>query len=781
MKVPIFFSKIVVALLVIALVCAFCSELSTLRAQALLLGDVSGDGDITSVDASMALQIAHGLLSSTSDQRSAADADQDGSITSADAEVILKCAAEKCSAFIWETIGIGGGTLEADDLTLTIPPGAFSEETTIAVKTVDPYPIQYENLDALGSVYQLEHFPPIQEPITVEVSFDPSVISTEDSVYVYQEQTSFITEGVGEAQSGRPRLDTEVDWINGTATIQIAPSATNAAAADPDFIKFSGLQDSDQISEQGAVSVGAFSSSALLDLAEVKDEFFHIKDFSNSSTIDYLNKIMEFLHKAKKELEGLKFSVLVEGQHELPMAVYITDNFQSTNPDAIAEAVRFGNPYDSYIDVKPGEADGQKQIDTGHELFHIVQYLYGAYSTFSWNYQYTWLSEASSVWFETKLTEDKEYSSWQATNNRTFIYSSLEKEDTYHGYGASSFLTYLTDQSEYGEGLVFTIFQKIKNGEDNEIGTGALQAALGGSEKLSELFREFAFTFISKTTTHTNWWEPGPPPGGEVQLYPEIDPQKYTADLTALSAWNVIANPPHGSSDRDYKLVASLAGDNLFIKGAVYARDSSSDPWQLSCEFSPGGTCEVAQFFGEEKKRSANVILVNQQAEYPYNQTIPFTLTLEVIEGDKEDDNPVGHPTESLCPSSIMVNKGVFDEEDIRKYNYHSFELEDYNYESHCRYVEEGESELDARPVSLVLFYSPGLPISSYESGRCGEEGDIIVDVSHYAHSTIRTITAVLFKIGLSTEEEVNTVRQFLSSAVDAKVGVRCLAPDDQL
>jgi hypothetical protein len=170
--------------------------------------------------------------------------------------------------------------------------------------------------------------------------------------------------------------------------------------------------------------------------------------------------------------------------------------------------------------------------------------------------------------------------------------------------------------------------------KDKDTGIGALQAALGSSDELSEFFRDFAFKFISGTTEHTNWPEP-PPKGGEISLYPEMEPPKYTPDLSALSAWNVILNPPvFGSPDENYKLVVSLEGGNQFIKGAVYARDTASTTWQTPpCELSPDGTpCEVTQFFSLNRKRSANVILVNQQAESPYNQVVPVTLTLEVKE-----------------------------------------------------------------------------------------------------------------------------------------------------
>ncbi len=636
MKATLSFSRVVSVALLAAILSALCCVLSTPRAQEMVLGDVSGDGAITSVDASMALQIANGMLTPSGDQRSAADADRDGAVTAADAEMILQCAAEKCSSFIQEPIGPDGGILSADELTIAIPPGALSEVSKIIIKTIAPYPIQYENLDALGSFYQLEPFPPIQRPITVEISFDPNVISTDASVYIYQEEMSYITGGVGETLSGRPRLDTTVDRMHGTATIQIDPSETYLSAAHSNNLIASLAQRGSFLSYgQGALVsfVGVLSPA---ELPHAQDSYFFVVDFTGSYAIVGLPaQMLLFLNKAYDELKRLNFS-LDEGK-KLPMAIYITNYLNSSEDNVPAEAVLPSYPayqaYYSYINVKPGFSDAEYKVFLGHELFHIIQGLYGAYSTFKFHYQYLWLREASSTWFEVKVSDQgTNHFSDKARTNSTFIYAPLEKEDEDHGYGASAFLTYLTDRDEYGEGLIHAMYQKIKNEEDNHTGTGALQAALGGGEKLGELFGDFALQFISGTTGHANWPEPGPPPGGEMQMTPDQQDEKQI-NLPALSAWNIQVNPPRGFNPLEsYKLVVSLKGGNRFIKGAVYARATASSPWQSACEFAPDETCVIENFFGSGGKRSANVILVNRQAEHPYNQVVPVTLTLKVQE-----------------------------------------------------------------------------------------------------------------------------------------------------
>ncbi len=631
-----FVRRILVVSLITAIIAAFGVEPFPCRAQEVLLGDVSGDGDITSVDASMTLQIANGILFPTAAQRSAADANQDGDVTPADAATILQCAAEKCSAFTWKTLGSRGGTLEAEDLTITIPPGTFSEEATIIVKTIDPYPVQYENLDALGSFYQLEQFPRIQQPITIEISFDPGAISTEESFYIYQEQMSYITGGGGVTQSGHPRVDTEVDRINGTATIQIVPRETNPAAASSNILLNSPESQGSYLSNDlNTIILGALTGARKP--PQVIDDYFHVIDLTNNGTLD-LEKIKQPFHEAKDELEDLGF---IFEERIKPVEVRIIDSLHTKEDEAFAETFYPDCPkfFDPHINILPGLSGDTFKIAAGHELFHILQFFYGAYRSdclgFATTYRYKWLREASSVWFEKKVSETGgEYFSERAEAHKDFIYSALETEKITHGYGASSFLTYLTD--EYSDELILTIYQKIKNQEDNGTSTGALQAALGGSDRLSELFREFAFKFISKTTEHANWTEPYRP-DAEIDMGKDQKTSQQQS-LSALSAWNLKVNPKFpGFPLKDYTLEVSLEGGNQFITGAVYTRDGegeSSGPWKLEFEFSPGETREVEHFYNGRtwEKCSANVILVNQQAEHPYNQVVPVTLHLKVKE-----------------------------------------------------------------------------------------------------------------------------------------------------
>jgi hypothetical protein len=122
------------------------------------LGDINGDGDITSVDAAMVLQIVNGSMTPNSSQTSAADADQNGKITASDAEMILYWAVQGLGvnppSILTEIvempvldsksapIGEAGGTITLPSgVTLTIPPGRLTQTETITLKKLDPLDI----------------------------------------------------------------------------------------------------------------------------------------------------------------------------------------------------------------------------------------------------------------------------------------------------------------------------------------------------------------------------------------------------------------------------------------------------------------------------------------------------------------------------------------------------------------------------------------------------------------------------------------------------------------
>lgn len=355
---------------------------------------------------------------------------------------------------------------------------------------------------------------------------------------------------------------------------------------------------------------------------------------------EYANKILMYLNEAKTKIEKQGFVFPVK---TFPINVYITEIGLSEEEPAKAhwDYISFDmlSLIFYYIEILPGLPDDQLRIHSGHELFHIAQWCYDAYSTFRWNYQFVWLNEAASVWFEAQMTDTEDtYVSNRVYNNLNFIYEPLEKETRRHGYGASSFLTYLTSKPEYYDSsLLLQIYEKVKAQQDNESksGTRALEEALGSDLQLSEEFNNFAFRYITKQIDQKRKWEEPEPSGGKLFINSIDTSQSRSITIADLSAWNCIVEPQMGFTvPENAFLQVFLEEADQPIKGAVYAKGAFT-PWVKVDDLTTGVKASIPQF-GKGNRISVNVVLVNDRALYPYNGNASAKVTIELKELSQE-------------------------------------------------------------------------------------------------------------------------------------------------
>lgn len=125
------------------------------------------------------------------------------------------------------------------------------------------------------------------------------------------------------------------------------------------------------------------------------------------------------------------------------------------------------------------------QATAGHELFHLVQFLYEPQTSFSkatgvFGRPFFWLEEATSTWFEPTAVAEPGYLPAIAKDNIAFIHTPLyfpESDNAQgHGYGASLFLRYLTQT--YGPQLIGEVWRWASEKNYSKTGAEALNEAL---------------------------------------------------------------------------------------------------------------------------------------------------------------------------------------------------------------------------------------------------------------------------------------------------------------
>ena len=356
---------------------------------------------------------------------------------------------------------------------------------------------------------------------------------------------------------------------------------------------------------------------------------------------EYANKILMYLNEAKTKIEKQGFLFPVK---TFPINVYITEIWLSEEEPATANRNYVSWDYVLsriyyYIKILPGLPDDRLRIHSGHELFHIAQWCYDAYSAIRWNYQFVWLNEAASVWFEAQMTDTEDtYISNRVYKNLNFIYEPLEKENRRHGYGASSFLTYLTSKPEYYDSnLLLQIYERVKAQQDSKSrsGTRALEEALGSDSQLSEEFNNFAFRYITKQIDQKRTWEEPEPSGGKLLINSIDTSQSRSITIADLSAWNCIVEPQMGFTVPDNAfLQVFLEEADLPIKGAIYAKGAVT-PWVKVDDLTTGVKASIPRF-GKSNRVYVNVVLVNDRALYPYNGNASAKVTIELKELSQE-------------------------------------------------------------------------------------------------------------------------------------------------
>ncbi len=131
------------------------------------------------------------------------------------------------------------------------------------------------------------------------------------------------------------------------------------------------------------------------------------------------------------------------------------------------------------------EEQREIQATAGHELFHLVQFLYEPQTSFSkatgvFGRPFFWLEEATSTWFEPMAVAESGYLPAIAKDNMAFIHTPLyfpeSGNEQGHGYGASLFLRYLTQK--YGSQLISEVWRRASDKNYSKTGAEALNEAL---------------------------------------------------------------------------------------------------------------------------------------------------------------------------------------------------------------------------------------------------------------------------------------------------------------
>ena len=495
-------------------------------------------------------------------------------------------------------IGTGGAILTGDDFTLEVPAGAFSEEATLQISSQpsDEYTLLDSRLMPGDTVFRFSGLPDFVEPLTLELSFDASKATDDILPMVYFEEEMRRSEGGGYVPAGRPLFGTEVDWENGVITATIPPSALADEKVRGD--KNGPLEFIASVVWNGGVQ-----------WTTVENEF---QISWNTGDVDqaWIDGLITDLTVSRMMLEAL-------GYEYCGLLTNYVDVHVRTIEGSDGNFFQSGFGISQcYLEIDPAKEGIERRAAAGHELFHLYQVCYGVCGH-ARAYNHEWLSEAVSVWFEPLLIGDSTYIPTVMNGNRDFITKGLETNTAAIGYGASTFMIWLTDK--YGDlNVPLEIFQKVALDPSSECASskGVDAALVDRGSNLTAEFREFSREFLLGTTGHDwNYTDPtnciltlSNPNNSYGVTLPDLSAQSFVTALNTDGA-------PVPSGDLTVQMQNNTPAN---VEAFVYSGPANNGPWTLAGTAHEGDEVIVAGF-GTGDFRKVKTVLVNSRT--PVNST----------------------------------------------------------------------------------------------------------------------------------------------------------------
>ncbi|MDD3558705.1 MAG: hypothetical protein PHW27_09040 [Melioribacteraceae bacterium] len=346
-----------------------------------------------------------------------------------------------------EVIGIGGGSIEYEDILISIPPGSFQSEHEIKILRDESIHPDFNQI--YSPIYVIDGIP--------SAYFSPIEINIKSSVIENGEPVIAVGEEVfSRAQGNTTRAYYFLKSIDNGDYI-----TADLPATDDGFYKGSGIDEEEtKIPVMVAARVANYTTA---------QGHFQIDVEGSSISILALEALGSYLEEAYTYFQSIGFDY--SARDRWPMSVLVTPDQKNYGEYSNS---RLGNNFGfmelSTTDIQNALTDAEVKRTAGHEFFHFVQSLYDPRNRISkavLSYDWYWFDEASGTWAEEKFTEDSGYISDNFKQNLSAQFNGIQKgeeiDDRKHGYGMTSFVKYLT--TEFGNEILADIYEQVLNGK----------------------------------------------------------------------------------------------------------------------------------------------------------------------------------------------------------------------------------------------------------------------------------------------------------------------------
>lgn len=339
-------------------------------------------------------------------------------------------------------VGPNGGTINVDDITISIPSGAFAEATNIKISSV---PNTGDDVDIVTRIYSIEGIPiQFSKPIDISIKHSGNI---SDQSYLIVQEESYIP-SLGGSSVSNNYFEAIISGDSIKCQIPAKPA---------DLAKFSSVVKLEDYSLWNIVATTRKKNHT------TSNNHFNIVYSSSKDNISDIIALGQFLEDAYTKIQGLGFSY--SRRTTWPVQVYI-ENL------AIVDYGLFNASYWSYnrdyMRFNRIHLSDQAAMKTTaiHEFFHLAQYLYDsrfAINRASFQSPQHWFNEACAVWSEELVTNSQYISSTKGylTEQSPFkgLQAGSEIKASEHGYGMSAFIKYIV--GKYGQSVLVNVYDKL--------------------------------------------------------------------------------------------------------------------------------------------------------------------------------------------------------------------------------------------------------------------------------------------------------------------------------
>lgn len=365
---------------------------------------------------------------------------------------------EKEKPLATKTIGPDGGEIAVDELTLTVPSGAFNSSAEISIyasTTEKPFKENH-----VSKSYKIDGIPTdYKTPIKISIKKNNDSLSNQNFLVIGEE---FLDSG--EFSYNFLESSDSSNFIVGylqTTDFNQSRSGLKKSVAEGHFI---------------------FDISVIQGYATYISAQGHFKIFLPFAKVGMAQIISGYLEDAYQKILDLGFSYDARTNWPLNITFRELKNKKGDFIDALTTTSKRGDNY-GYIEFNTNLFNNlaQLRVTVGHEFFHIVQSFYDTRSYLIFGGKgisfppYHWINEAFGAWIEEKFSNVNGYVPSVRANENMFapfegMYYGVHyggSDPINFGYGMSAVAKYIV--GTFGESTIIKIYEDIKTGKKHFI------------------------------------------------------------------------------------------------------------------------------------------------------------------------------------------------------------------------------------------------------------------------------------------------------------------------